>query len=212
MKVFRLTNIALQQTLWALTAPAAYTAVAANNTLSAIKHPNLFEQKTFSLLGVCSDGTCDFDETATSCPQDCADLIIAGATQGNRGAQGVMFKLKSKRDVTVKSFNFYTDAARTGTIEVYTRAGTYVNNELVESGWTRVYNKGVNQNGQSVLTTLGDFDTGVTIPSGSEQSFYIVTANYIMYDAGSVEGSILEEDDSLILYEGEFRSEGACFC
>jgi len=179
--------------------------------------PTSFPTKkpTFQPTFACNnDNTCQYSETAITCSQDCADLIIAGATQGNRGAQGVMFKLKSKRDVTVKSFNFYTDAARTGTIEVYTRAGTYVNNELVESGWTRVYNKGVNQNGQSVLTTLGDFDTGVTIPSGSEQSFYIVTENYnyIMYDAGSVEGSILEEDDSLILYEGEFRSEGACFC
>jgi hypothetical protein len=114
-----------------------------------------------------------------------------------------MFEVVAKRDVTVKSFSFYTDAARTGVIEVYTRVGTYKNNELVSTGWQLVYNRNVQQNGQSVLTVLGDLDTVVTIPTGSIQSFYMVTANYIMYDAGSIEGTVFVEDSSLVLYQGE---------
>jgi hypothetical protein len=128
--------------------------------------------------------------------------VLAGTNAGARGAQGVMFEVLAKRDVTVKSFSFYTDAARTGVIEVYTRVGTYKNNELVSTGWQRVYNRNVQQNGQSVLTVLGDLDTVVTIPTGSIQSFYMVTANYIMYDAGSIEGAVLSEDNALTLRQG----------
>ena len=115
-----------------------------------------------------------------------------------------MFELKAERDVTVKSFSFYTDAARTGLIEVYTRVGTYQGNELSSAGWSRIYsNNNTQQNGRDVLTSLGNFNTVVTIPKGSRQSFYIWTPNYIMYDGGSVEGAVLSQDASLVLYQGE---------
>jgi hypothetical protein len=119
------------------------------------------------------------------------------------GSQGVMFKISSKRNVTVKSFSFYTDAARNGAIQVYTRVGSYQGYELTSGGWQLVHNKTVTQNGQSVLTVLGNFDIGVKIPSNSTQSFYIVTANYIMYNSGSAEGAVLSQDAALILYQGE---------
>jgi hypothetical protein len=128
---------------------------------------------------------------------------LTGTNAGIRGAQGIVFDLVSKRDVTVKSFSFYTDAARTGGIKVYTRAGSYQGNELTSAGWQLIYQKNVQQNGQSVLTSLGDLDTVVTIPAGARQAFYIVTANYIMYDAGSTEGNILSQDNALVLYQGK---------
>jgi hypothetical protein len=115
-----------------------------------------------------------------------------------------MFEVVTKRDVTVKSFSFYTDAARTGAFQVYTRVGPYKDNERTnDGGWQLVYNRNVQQNGQNVLTSLGDLDTVVTIPANSTQSFYIVTAKYIMYDAGSREGDMFSQDDALILYQGE---------
>ncbi len=115
-----------------------------------------------------------------------------------------MFDLMPKRDVAVKSFSFYTDAARTGSVKVYTRAGTYLGSELTSGGWDLICNKTVTQNGQNALTSLGDFDAGVRIASGSVQSFYIVTSNFIMYDAGSREGDILSQDNALVLYQGGY--------
>jgi hypothetical protein len=137
---------------------------------------------------------------------------LTGTNAGNRGAQGVVFDVVSKRDVTVKSFSFYTDAARTGGIKVYTRAGSYQGNELTQDGnWQLIYDRNVQQNGQSVLTSLGVLDTVVTIPAGARQAFYIVTANYIMYDAGSTEGNVLSQDNALVLYQGKFAQCCACF-
>jgi hypothetical protein len=130
---------------------------------------------------------------------------LTGTTQGNRGAQGVMFEVATSRDVTVKSFDFYTDAARTDTIQVYTRPGSYVGKEQSSTGWTSIYNRNVQQNGQSVLSSLNGLDTFVTIPANSTQSFYIVTAtaNYIMYDAGIEEGRVLSQDNAIAIKEGE---------
>lgn len=184
---------------------------AVNTSATTMNNTTMTRTLTDSAIATsCSDGICDVSETSNSCPQDCANRSLNGTNAGTNGGQGVMFEVVAKRDVTVKSFSFYTDAARTGVIEVYTRVGTYGGYELVSAGWSLVYNKTVTQNGRDVLTLLGDFTTGVTIPSGSKQSFYITTAvnNYVMYEyrAGTVEGAVLSEDNALILYYGECTS------
>eukprot|EP00804_Cyclotella_cryptica_P000056 CCRYP_013735-RB/>CCRYP_013735-RB protein AED:0.36 eAED:0.36 QI:497/1/1/1/1/1/4/262/210 len=125
-----------------------------------------------------------------------------------------MFDLIASRDVVIRSFDFYTDAMRNATVEVYTRPGSYSGNELVVSGWTLIHSKNVTQMGRNTLTTLGDFDTGVTIRAGSTQSFFIYTGFYIMYDVGNAEGQVLASDASLAILEGigvvsKFPGEGA---
>lgn len=151
-----------------------------------------------------NDGTCQASETATTCPQDCAGLVLSGHSgASNYGAPGIMFDLTSKQDVTVKSFSFYTDAARNDVIQVYTRPGSYQGNELVQSGWHLIYSKNVNQKGRDVPTELGDFDTGVNISAGSTQAFFITSNFYIMYDKGTAEGGVLSENSSLIIREGK---------
>eukprot|EP00804_Cyclotella_cryptica_P000077 CCRYP_013734-RC/>CCRYP_013734-RC protein AED:0.05 eAED:0.05 QI:386/1/1/1/0.62/0.55/9/209/1800 len=150
----------------------------------------------------CDNGTCESNETSSSCPQDCANVILTAHDAGTNGAPGIMFDLMASRDVVVRSFDFYTDAARYDVVEVYTRLGGYSGNELVVSGWTLIHSKNVTQMGRNTLTTLGDFDTGVTIRAGSTQSFFIYTGFYIMYDKGTVEGQVLASDASLVIYEG----------
>jgi hypothetical protein len=142
-------------------------------------------------------------ETSSSCPQDCANIVLTAHNAGTNGAPGVMFDLMASRDVVVRSFDFYTDAARTDVVEVYTRPGSYSGNEREESGWTLIYSKNVTQMGRNILTKLGDFNTGVEIHAGVIQSFFIYTGFYIMYDVGNVEGQVLASDASLKIYEGE---------
>jgi hypothetical protein len=192
--------------IWVTISVANTSSTTVNNTLTA---RTLIDS---TVITSCNDGICEVSETSNTCPQDCSKLLLSGTNAGVRGAQGVMFEMRAKRDVTIKSFSFYTDAARTGVIEVYTRIGSYGGKELVASGWSLIYGKTVNQNGRDVLTQLGSFDTGVTIPANSTQSFYIVTANYIMYDAGSLEWDALSEDTSLILYQGSVTAASWLLC
>lgn len=142
-------------------------------------------------------------ETSSSCPQDCANIVLTAHNAGTNGAPGVMFDLTASRDVVVRSFDFYTDAARTDVVEVYTRPGSYIGNELVVSGWTLIYSKNVTQMGRTILTKLGDFNTGVAVLAGSTRSFFIYTGFYIMYDRGTAEGQVLASDASLTINQGE---------
>ncbi|KAL7474661.1 hypothetical protein ACHAW6_000624, partial [Cyclotella cf. meneghiniana] len=150
----------------------------------------------------CGNGSCGLSETSSSCPQDCANIVLTAHNAGTNGAPGVMFDLMASRDVVVRSFDFYTDVARTDIVEVYTRPGSYIGNELVVSGWTLIYSKNVTQMGRNILTQLGDFNSGVSILAGSTHSFFIYTGFYIMYDRGTAEGQVLASDASLKIYEG----------
>lgn len=126
-----------------------------------------------------------------------------------------MFNLMASRDTVIHSFDIYTGDVRNDVIEVYTRPGGYKGHEVDESGWILVYSKPVSQMGRTVLTELGDFDTGVTILGGSIQSFYIYSAssNYVMYDTGSVEGGAHASDASLTLYQGRLvHGHSSIFC
>ena len=151
----------------------------------------------------CGNGTCEIDETSTSCSQDCLNIIMTAHNEGNTGAPGVMFDVVATRDIIVKSFDFYTDAKRKEVIEVYTRPGSYSGHELDETGWSLVHSKLVSQMGRNELTQLGDFDTDIIIRAGTTQGFYINSKYFIMYDKGTAEGQILSSDASLAVYEGE---------
>jgi hypothetical protein len=153
---------------------------------------------------VCGNGICQSSETLSTCSQDCSNIILNGSNTGSNGASGVMFKLTAKRDISVKSFSFYTYSVMNSLIQVYTRVGDYIGHEFNGTGWVKVYDKPVTYMGQSTMTTLGDFNSGVQIPQTSVQSFYIVSTNYILYNHSiQNEGDVLTQDDSLYLHEGE---------
>ena len=151
----------------------------------------------------CGNDRCEDGENSLSCPVDCSNVILAAHDEGKSGAPGVMFDLKASRDVVVRSFGFYTDAARNDIVEVYTRPGSYSGYEHDEDGWLLVHSKSVDQMGRNVLTELGDFDTDVVIKKGATQAFFITTNYFIMYDKGTSEGQVLNSDVSLNIYEGE---------
>ena len=113
-----------------------------------------------------------------------------------------MFDLSSSRNVVITSLDIYTDDIRSDAIEVYTRSGSYSGHEVNETGWMLIYNKTVSQQGRFNLTKLGDFEYETTIQGGDTHAFYIYSENTIMYDTGTEEGAVSNNDTSLIIYEG----------
>jgi hypothetical protein len=126
-----------------------------------------------------------------------------GVNSGTAGAKGVMFKVTAKRDISVKSFEFYTYNVKNANITVYTRVGDYIGHEFNSTGWDNIHHAFITYMGQSTLTKSGNFGSPVQIPEASIQSFYIVSNNYIMYNSGTSEGAVLTQDESLYLHEGE---------
>jgi hypothetical protein len=113
-----------------------------------------------------------------------------------------MFDITASRDLLVRSFDFNTADKRNDLVQVYTRSGSFSGHELDESGWQLVYSKNTTYMGRNILTTLGDFDTGVTIRAGESRAFVILTAHFILYDMGNLEGDVLASDESLTIFEG----------
>lgn len=113
-----------------------------------------------------------------------------------------MFDLSAKRDLLVKALEHFTSDKRNELIEVYTRPGSYSGFELEGDGWELVYSNIATQMGRNIVTTL-KLDKEVAIRGGETQSFFIITNNFIMYDSGAVEGDVLNEDESLTIYEGK---------
>ncbi|EED96161.1 predicted protein [Thalassiosira pseudonana CCMP1335] len=157
-----------------------------------------------SPVSSCSNGICELNETVNTCAADCGDLSLSSLDSGRKGAEGTMFDVKAKRDIEITSFDIYTNSAKSETVEVYTRQGSYKDHELSQLGWKLVYSKLVNQLGENIPTALGDFDTGVAIPANMVQSFFIWTDNVLRYDDGrsNVEGTLVTSDNALELYEG----------
>jgi hypothetical protein len=113
-----------------------------------------------------------------------------------------MFDLSTKRDILVTTLEHYTADKRNELIEVYTRPGSYSGFELVDHGWNLVYSNVATQMGRNTVTVL-KLDEAVAIRGGETQSFFIITNNYLMYDSGVVEGGVLNEDESLTIYDGK---------
>ena len=160
-----------------------------------------------NLIGTntCGNGICSSVESASSCPADCMELELQASNIGRHGAPGTMFNLYSTRAVSIYSFDFYSGSpAQNQHVQVYTRAGKYSGFELKEDGWILVYdNESIELLGGNIPTLLGDFDTSVTIPSGTFQSFFIwIPTNRVRYMKGSSEGALFAQDDKLQLYEG----------
>ena len=117
-----------------------------------------------------------------------------------------MFSVKaSGRNIKIKSFDFFTGAALTEVVQVYTRPGEFRGFEGSINGWQRVYNKSIAQLGRDVPTSLGEFDSEVVIPANSVQSFLVYTPNKVMYKGGTTdnsEGDLFSTDGTVEFYEG----------
>lgn len=153
---------------------------------------------------LCGNGVCDvgLNEEASVCQSDCGNKSLVTTTTGNNGAPGAAFDIKALHDVAITSFDFYGVSTNAEEVEVYTRKGSYSGNVGSPTGWTLVYKKTVNQEGKDTLVGLGQFNTPVEIVAGNTQSFFIYTATSLMYEAGTSEGAIANNNESLEVFEG----------
>lgn len=56
---------------------------------------------------LCGDGSCAATENADNCQSDCGNKSLTASSIGLFGAKGVMFTVKSSRDIVVTSLGFY---------------------------------------------------------------------------------------------------------
>eukprot|EP00956_Cyclotella_meneghiniana_P044000 scaffold297273_cov96-Cyclotella_meneghiniana.AAC.1 len=150
----------------------------------------------------CGNDKCESYESINTCPSDCSNVIFTAHNNGTSGASGIMFDLSASRNVVITSLDIYTDNIRNDAIEVFTRSGSYSGHEVNETGWVLIYSKNVIQKGRFNLTQLGDFEYGVSIQGGDTQAFYIYSNYTIMYDTGTEEGAVSNNDTSLTIYQG----------
>jgi hypothetical protein len=162
---------------------------------------------------VCGNGICGSNENAVSCSVDCSSIILNGASSGNSGAVGMMFKLSTNRAIVVKSFAFYTWTAMNSAIQVYHKERDWGGSEFNIAHWTKVFDKNVTYSGQNTLTTINL--PGVPIDKDTSRSFYIVTnpspgkttdGNRIMYldSTGTASPNTpMTTAGALTLYHGE---------
>ena len=151
----------------------------------------------------CGNGSCSSAETASMCPEDCANLQLRVATSGARGAKGAMFYAQAKRDLSVHSLDIYTWSQKQNErVQVYARRGKYLGFEVDQKGWTLVYNRLTNLRGGDAPTTLR-FQDSVPMATGAFQSFFVWIENdRVRYRAGSSEGAYASGNNMLNVYEG----------
>jgi len=110
----------------------------------------------------CGDGTCDADEDSSTCPPDCAGVVLSatyatttddedgdgddGATTILISARGVQFfVVADDRDALIRNVEIFVDVGDGVSmydtqIEVFAKAGTYAGYEMDSDAWVRVYN------------------------------------------------------------------------
>jgi hypothetical protein len=151
----------------------------------------------------CGDGVCRADESASSCPQDCASLELTAIGNSNKGAPGVMFWVKApSRDIEISSLKFYSWEIENAFIQVYTRSGEYTGFEQNQNGWELVHEQSLDLLGGNTLTMLS-LPSKVAVSGGTTKSFFIwANSGNIRYDDGTSEGAVWNSDSFLELYQG----------
>lgn len=134
---------------------------------------------------------------------DCSGLEYGGTQEdATNGAEGIMFRVKARRDLTVISFEVYGSASGTHPFQVYTRSGDYTGHESSQAGWSLAYdNASLQLNGKDTLSSEAVLSTRVSIPAGTEVSFYLYTPSKLMYAPGTG-ASPYSSNGDLEFYEG----------
>lgn len=154
----------------------------------------------------CGNKICEIFESASVCSQDCAGLSLVTSTDttGNGGASGLMFMVKSLRDIDITSLSIYFHYGEAPGVQIWGRSGSYKNYELSSNGWNLIFNSGsVSIPGQKQLVKI-ELTSAVRLSKDSDYSFYIyVSGNSLMYLKGTTEFAVFKVDDALQVLEGQ---------
>lgn len=87
---------------------------------------------------------------------------------------GAMFDVVATSNMMLTEIGFHTSATTTIDVSLYTREGTYVDNEMDESMWTFVETKNVDGNGGGSSSPF-PLDDPIMMLKGEKRAFYIST-------------------------------------
>ena len=87
---------------------------------------------------------------------------------------GAMFDVVATSNIMLTEIGFHTSATTTIDVSLYTRVGTYVDNEMDESMWTFVETKNVDGNGGGSSSPF-PLDDPIMMLKGEKRAFYIST-------------------------------------
>jgi hypothetical protein len=121
------------------------------------------------------------------------------ATHGNFG---VVFFVQAFSRATVTSLTIYSASVATTPVQIYTRSGKYIGNEVAADGWTLAYdNVAVDLLGRTEPTTL--LGLNVEVLPNKFQSFLVWSpGNKVIYDPGTMEEAIFSRSEYMEFYEG----------
>jgi hypothetical protein len=110
---------------------------------------------------------------------------------GGNGSTGNMFDVVAQNNIIVNGFDVHLNGTATTTIEVWTRAGSFVGFNTSNAGWTNVLTTTVVGLGTGVLTPVsGTF--AVPVNAGQTQAFFVTPngGSGFNYTNGGPVGSI----------------------
>lgn len=119
-----------------------------------------------------------------------------------------MFDVVAKSyDVQIKSFKLRSYSS-SGTVEIWTRSGSYVGNQNSSSGWTKIVDFSFDAGAQWSVVDIPEssLTQTVTIGANSRRAFYTTLKTGENLVISGANGTPVAEDDNMIITEG-FRMD-----
>jgi len=142
---------------------------------------------------------------------------LATSFNAERMAAGFMFDIEAKNNIFIHGLDINTKAIGPAKMEFWTRAGTYKGHEKSSSEWRLLFNSTVQGNGLDVPTSIpaGSFSP-ILVNTDEKRAFYVACPKGACqgYILGTEEGSVVESNSDMIIYEGigrRFGFDGAIY-
>lgn len=142
-----------------------------------------------------------------------AQTLLAGDPEDSAGDDsGLFFDLNASNDVTIVSFDLYSDSA-TGaplSMTIYSRPGSWVGFDASALGWVEIgtYNRNNNDNGDPDTFVL---DSPLVIPAGQTAGIYVFSALGGIQHTDDCSPPLTYSDANLSLMTGEGNDDGGAF-
>jgi hypothetical protein len=132
------------------------------------------------------------------------ERVVSTGYDGSSSSSGCMFDVEvlGGQAVTIHaiSSHFLMGA---GTVELWTRPGSFVSHETSSAGWTQVGSVPVPVTPVGPgLPTHVPLPVNVSIPAGHTQAFYLHSSTGVLHSAGTFTGDIMVEDEDLAIRQG----------
>lgn len=131
----------------------------------------------------------------------CTDPFRLDTTyDGGNGNDGIAFDVRALRAIEVYSLDANLSGAGTYDVDVYHRAGTWVDHTAAED-WVLLATVEVTSAGAGTGTEI-PLPAPVRMGAGSRHAFFITSPDAMDYTDGTAVGTVAASDSNLEVYEG----------